>query len=227
VKVSVDGDNFLDEGSRVEFEGFDKVDPVAVQTKWTLCFGGTQLGCQLNTVSNMRLEFGPGAAPRAFGCAFILAGVAAVVGLLFSHKAHSVLPLALAMAVPLVFFVFGSSAAAILTTPVVFDKSLGCYWKGGEVGKEKPDLKTVDEFVWLKEIHALQLIYDENPYASGAHRKAVQLNIVLHDGSRFNVSHYTELVYKPNEHAAKLSQFLDKPVWDATETTKKYWTSKR
>ncbi len=66
----------------------------------------------------------------------------------------------------------------------------------------------------LSSIHALQLLSE---FVSGSKNSyhSYELNLVLNDGSRINVVDHGNLE-RLRADASTLSQFLDKPVWDAT-----------
>ena len=66
----------------------------------------------------------------------------------------------------------------------------------------------------LSSIHALQLLSE---FISGSKSSyySYELKLVLHDGSRINVVDQGNLE-RLRSDANTLSQFLDKPVWDAT-----------
>jgi Protein of unknown function (DUF3592) len=103
--------------------------------------------------------------------------------------------------------------AVYRTTPVVFDKRVGFFWRGrkvpGEIGDETIPKHAVD----LREIHALQIIYT---FVRSGDRKIEvhHLNLILNDGSRRKVAFGER--FKIRRDAARLAEFLGKPVWDAT-----------
>ena len=68
-------------------------------------------------------------------------------------------------------------------------------------------------FAGLEDIHALQLISE---YCRGSKRSyySYELNLVLRNGRRINVMDHGDSE-KLREDAKTLSQFLEKPLWDA------------
>ena len=68
----------------------------------------------------------------------------------------------------------------------------------------------------LSSIHALQLLSE---FVSGSKSSyhSYELNLVLNDGSRINVVDHGNLD-RLRSDANTLSRFLDKPIWDATQT---------
>lgn len=100
-------------------------------------------------------------------------------------------------------------------TPIVFDKTLGWFWKGRKSPDEVFDVASIKTCVALKEICAIQLLSDfalgGSQGGSGWH---YELNVVLHDGSRHNVvGHCGKRSLQ--EDAQTLATFLGVPVWDA------------
>ncbi|MFB3118125.1 MAG: hypothetical protein ACE1ZP_05110 [Myxococcota bacterium] len=98
--------------------------------------------------------------------------------------------------------------------PRVFDRSLALFWRG----RSEPTLMNVGPPIAssapLSSIHALQLLSE---FVSGSKNSyySYELNLVLNDGRRINVVDHGNLKRLRGD-AKTLSQFLDKPVWDAT-----------
>lgn len=100
------------------------------------------------------------------------------------------------------------------TSPIVFDKSVGYFWKGRKSPQDVSDTSSIKKIARLEEIHALQLISE---YISGSKSSyySYELNLVLKDGRRIAVIDHGNLK-SLREDAKRLSEFLGKPVWDAT-----------
>lgn len=202
-------------------------DPVAIRTAWTpLKRGGSNYRShRLVRATPYRLEFR--AAPEALllNLVFIFGGFAAAVLMLYSRLAGGALRPDVETIVPIVFsivfgIVFAGSGLAMLyysTIPVVFDKMRGICWKGrggppssaGAFGRES--LKT---FTDLGNIHALQIISELCSSRNGSYY-SYELNLILKDGQRINVTDHGKLD-KLRADAMTLAQFLGKPLWDAT-----------
>lgn len=76
------------------------------------------------------------------------------------------------------------------------------------------DTNSVKNFAGLEDIHALQLLSE---YCRGGKKRSYysyELNLVLRNGRRINVMDHGDCK-KLREDAQTLSEFLDKPVWDA------------
>ncbi|MBS3735402.1 MAG: hypothetical protein KGY99_10845 [Phycisphaerae bacterium] len=115
-----------------------------------------------------------------------------------------------------VFAIAGAALWYFGTRPVVFDKHRAAFWKG----KRAPDRvfdRDRKNGAKLEDIHAIQLLCEYIP-SSGSRRSAsfysYELNLVLHDGSRLNVTDHSKL-HKLRKDAKALAAFLDVPVWDA------------
>lgn len=182
-------------------------DPVAARTSWEpLVGGGTNFRTRnLKTVSPDRLEF-----PASLG-AKLFAGVFAAFGLLFGGigvgvRAWPVILFGgLFAVVGLVLFRFG-------TTPVVFDRRQGAFWRGREAPNEVINRAELKHYAPLGDIHALQLLSeyirgDKSSYYS------YELNLVLKNGDRLNVMDHGDYEALRRD-AATLGEFLDRPVWD-------------
>lgn len=99
-----------------------------------------------------------------------------------------------------------------LSTPIVFDKHKGYFWRGRKPPYEAPNTDQLKDACHLSDIHALQLILkrctNQGNYSSH------ELNLVLHDGTRINVLDHGELAHIRAD-AKVLADFLDVPLWDA------------
>lgn len=97
--------------------------------------------------------------------------------------------------------------------PIVFDKSIGYFWKGWKVpqmyGKDNPK-----EAIRLSDIYALQIL-SEFIRSEKSSYYSYELNLVLKDGSRQNVIDHGKLEHMRKD-ATELSTFLGKPVWELT-----------
>ena len=189
-------------------------DPVAKQTDWTLLSAEAAnfRTHKLVTISPSRVELRPTFGGFLFAFVFMLVGMVTlgVFGILFTTK-----PLSFWMLIPLAIgLIFGGVGVQLLrkiSTPMVFDKTRGYFWKGGEMPQnlgfspvEEPD------FARLDEIHALQLLEDSIDDETSS-----QLNLVLHDGRRIHIVSQSG-GQKTRMDILRLSGFLDVPLWDAT-----------
>lgn len=194
-------------------------DPIATQTKWeplesngifrwfNKLFKGTR---ELVRVDLERIEF---KAPKVKKICLVVMGVAIFIII-------QLMPFYLSktgvIAIPIpVYFIIVIVAGCLLyfgTLPIVFDKNKGAFWKGWNIPNEADNRGEFKSFAGLAEIHALQLIseYGEKKSSSTGY----QLNLVLKDGSRIEAVDYRNKK-KLREDAVLLSEFLDKPVWDA------------
>ncbi len=204
------------------YEPFDPSqfgDPVAEQTSWIPAKGGGANFRTRNlvTVSANRIEFRASMGAKIFFGSFLLGGIGIAAGKYafhfstgtFTFSADTVLPLLAGIG----FAVTGGCLLYFGTAPIVFDKSRGWFWKGRKAPNEVFDSNSLKHFVGLEDIYALQLISE---YCRGSKRSyySYELNLVLRDGKRINVIDHGDR-QKLKEDAKTLSQFLEKPVWDA------------
>lgn len=194
-------------------------DPVAEQTRWMPAKkGGANFRTRkLVMVAPNRIEFRASLAAKIFFGSFLLGGMGFAVGVLLFHPSKGTFPLDPDTLVPLVaglgFAMVGGFLLYFGTAPVVFDKSRGFFWKGRKARDGVFDSNSHEHFAGLEDIHALQLISE---YCRGSKRSyySYELNLVLRNGRRINVMDHGDCE-KLREDARTLSQFLEKPVWDA------------
>ena len=194
-------------------------DPVAIQTEWKPSKGG---GTSFRThklvkINADRMEFKATLGSKLFSCVFLLVGVAVLTGFTVSMLSPNADSLDSGMIVFLllgcVFAGIGGGMLYFGTSPVVFDKRRGCFWKGRRDPSQLLNKKSIKHYAELDNIHALQLISEycrsnKNSYYS------FELNLVLNDGNRINVIDHGNKE-KIRQDAGILSVFLGKPVWDA------------
>jgi hypothetical protein len=205
--------------TRSAFDPSQLGDPLALQTNWTPAKGG---GSSFRThklieVNPNRLEFRASVGALLFYLIFLLVGVGVSFGITysklssgrFSWNMETIMPLLLG----LVFASIGGGMFFFGTTPIVFDKREGYFWKGRKDPAELFDKTSLKNLAKLDEIHALQLIAE---YCRGNKSSfySYELNLVLQDGQRINVVDHGNPA-KLQEDAATLSAFLKKPIWDA------------
>ncbi len=196
-------------------------DPLAMQTDWTPAKKGganfrTHKLVQENT---SRLEFRASFGAKLFYLIFLLAGLGVMIGVSAYHLSSGEFRFELGTVFPIIFGLLFAVAGGCMfyfgTAPIVFDKLNGFFWKGRQSPEHVFDKKTLKHFAELEEIHALQLISercrgDKSTYYS------YELNLVLEDSRRINVVDHGNAA-KLREDTATLSEFLDKPIWDAID----------
>ncbi|MEX0722797.1 MAG: hypothetical protein WD357_03070 [Gracilimonas sp.] len=102
--------------------------------------------------------------------------------------------------------------------PIVFDKSVGFFWKGWK----QPEMYGSDNpkgAIRLSDIHAFQIL-SEYIKSDNSSYHSYELNLILKDGNRHNVIDHGKLSAL-REDAKELSKFLGKPVWDITERSRR------
>lgn len=194
-------------------------DPLAMRINWTPAKSG---GASFRThhlveVNSNRLEFRTSIGAKVFIFFFILLGIGIIVGFLFpkmtsgglSFDKNTIIPIVIGM----LFIIAGGGLLHFGTTPIVFDKTKGAFWKGRKAPDKVPDRRTLKHFAELEKIHALQLISE---FVRGDKRTyySYELNLVLKNRNRINVVDHGNKT-RLREDANTLSAFLGKPVWDA------------
>ena len=195
-------------------------DPIAMKTEWIPAKGG---GANFKThnlvqVNRNRIIFRSSIGARIFYGFFLLMGLGFAFGFSypqfsednFSFSFESLFPILLGF----LFAIMGGLLLYYGTKPIVFEKGSGYFWKGRKNPETVYNINARKNCTKLKEIYALQIISelvrgDKSSYYS------YELNLVLNDGSRINVIDHGK-IEKIREDAEKLSQFLGKPVWDAS-----------
>jgi hypothetical protein len=197
-------------------------DPLALKTEWSPCKGGLGGGGgnfqahNLVEVDPDRLQFRATTQGILFAIPFILIGVVVGVLALISIAIGMRLPTKnftgfIVLAVALLFSAIGAGFLYSVTTPIVFDRRKGLFWKGRKEPDETSPRDSLKAATNLREIHALQLVSDFR-----GRRLCHQLNLVLTSGDRLHVVFY-EFGGRDRlrKDAAILAGFLKTPVWDA------------
>ncbi len=162
-----------------------------------------------------RVEFKASTGAKVFYLLFAFIGTAVAAGIALFSDAESYLapeflvPLAMGvvfMAVGIGMFIYG-------TTPIVFDKGSGYFWKGRKGPQDVIEVSSLKKCAQLEQIHAIQLV-SEFVHSGKSSFYSYELNLVLEDAGRLTVIDHGNLK-RLREDANTLAQFLGKPVWDA------------
>ena len=99
----------------------------------------------------------------------------------------------------------------------VFDKVEGVYWRG------RKELSQDTEARPLEDIYAVQLICTDSytVRGRGSHWSECQVNLVFEGGQREVVTSWRcrdSVIRELRAEAQALADFLDRPLWDATDT---------
>lgn len=193
-------------------------DPIALQIQWTPAkSGGTNFRThKLVEVDINRVEFKASVAAKLFCSIFMFVGIATMIIFFVVELSSGKITLDSEMIFPLVmglvFAVVGGSLFYYVTTPIVFDKYKGSFWRDRKGPDDVGDRRELKHYTELENIHALQLLSE---FCSGkSSYYSYELNLVLKDGRRINVVDHGNLK-KLREDAQTLSGFLGKLIWDA------------
>lgn len=205
-------------GRHVDPKSFN--DPIALKTSWSPAKkGGSNIKThRLVYVDASRIEFQASKSLKVVPMLLIIAGLA--LPTIFSARPliNGAFSLTLMTVPPILVGLLLLIIAGILwylyTSPIVFDKSEGSFWKGRITPQEKAKNGTSGIHTQLKEIHAIQLISETCWRNEDRSYRSHELNLILKDGSRINVVDHS-VKEKISECARRLSLFLEIPVWSA------------
>ncbi|MFD2532289.1 hypothetical protein [Gracilimonas halophila] len=213
-KIKAKIERLQQERPKLDLSHFD--DPLAGEIDWfPLKGGGTNFKTRsLSKKSFNRYHFKATLGSLFFSGVFTLCGIGLPLGIILSND----LPIFSLETLGIVFFgsIFtgvGSLLGYQYLQPVVFDKSVGYFWKGWK----EPEMYGRDNpkgAIRLSEIHAIQILA-EYIRSDNSSYYSYELNLILRDGSRFNVIDHGKLD-QMRKDAEELSSFLGKPVWDLT-----------
>jgi hypothetical protein len=205
---------------RVSFDPSRFDDPIAAKTEWSPAKGG---GASFKThnlvrVNSNRFIFRSSIGARIFYSVFLLIGLGCAFGFSYSRIMEGTFDYSMNSLFPILFGSIFTLAGGLMlffgTKPIVFENGSGYFWKGRKNPQFRNNANDSKNSTKLSEIHALQIIKE---YVRGDKTSyhSYEINLVLNDASRINVVDHGKLK-QIREDAEKLSQFLRKPVWDAT-----------
>jgi hypothetical protein len=202
-------------------------DPVSEQTEWSPM--NEQLSgfhrfissptYKLLNINSARIEFKTTILAR-FACVFdLIMGMVFLGFLTFIFSLNSFkldLVMVAIIIIAICAAVFGVLRIYNISMPLVFDKSIGFFWKGKTSPCSACVKGVLKHSANLEEIHAIQLISDFHPSNSSSNAYySYEMNLILIDGRRLNLDANMNMSAM-REQADTLSRFLGKPVWDAS-----------
>lgn len=207
--------------ARPRFDPAQFDDPLAVQVEWTpVRSGGANFRTHnLAMVHSDRIEFQAALGAKLFYGIFIFVGVMAPAGVFaaFYLSGESMVEGPVALVIPvligLTFLAVGGGMMYLGTAPIVFDKHRGYFWRGRKAPYDVVNVNELKNACRLGDIHALQLL-SEHCRGNKSSYYSYELNLVLNDGTRLNVVDHGNKE-KIRADTAKLSEFLNCPVWDS------------
>lgn len=196
-------------------------DPVAEQTSWGPAKrGGANFKThKLVEKDTHRLEFVPTIGATLFCAIFAIAGAGLIFFGLFAGigegQENPFWGTVFIYLAALIFLGVGTGLYYFKALPRVFDKWASLYWKGHKKPVNIYDRGKGKEFARFSEIHAIQIVSERISSDKGSYF-SYELNLVLKNGNRFNViDHGKKSAILAD--AQKLSSFLNKPIWDASD----------
>jgi hypothetical protein len=187
-------------------------DDLALKTEWTPASkGGANFRThKLIQIDFSRVEFQASVGAKIFYSIFLVMGLALAAAFGLADRSEDTV-------IPVLFGLMFAAIGILLmysgTTPIVFDKTQGYFWKGRKSPQDVVDFRTLKKAAPLDQIHALQLVAE---YVRGNKTSyySYELNLVLEDARRITVIDHGNLP-RIRDDTQKLSEFLGKPVWDA------------
>ncbi len=196
-------------------------DDVAMKTDWNpLKGGGTNFQThKLVPIGYTRMEFKATFGAKLFSMIFLLVGLSVPV-IFWIHEVQTIdrifdTEFLFAVLFGSIFMAAGGWMLYSFAKPVIFDKTKGMYWKDWKAPARYLAQGDEDDTMRISNIYALQII-PELVRSDNKRYVSYELNLILRDGSRMNVVDHGDPI-QLREDAQKLSEFLDVPVWDASE----------
>jgi hypothetical protein len=154
------------------------------------------------------MEFKPRFVALLFPLMFIAAGFVPLITMIPTGiRQGEIIGVVIGISLSIAFFSMGLWLFFKMKVPSIFDKSVGCFWKG------KLDPLLVEKDIGpncckLDQIHAIQLLRDHctNHYT-------YELNLILKDGRRVNAVEHGDIRHLRKD-AEILGNFLNVPIWD-------------
>lgn len=195
-------------------------DPLATSIRWTpVKRGGSNFRThKFYSDGANQVGFKATLGAKLFSGLFMVVGVGVALGITWSQLQEGVPILSVDVLFPvifgLIFFGAGLFMFRSYSKPIVFDKMVGYFWKGWKKPDRYRGNQKIPGSIRLDDIYALQIVSE---YIRGDKKNyySYELNLVTKDGQRHNVIDHgdrSDLVID----ADKLSEFLVKPVWDAS-----------
>jgi hypothetical protein len=202
----------------VPFDPSSLNDEIALKTSWEPAKGG---GSNFQThrlveIDLHRTEFRGTVGLVLFAGLFTLIGlfVPSVFVFVALQEQSGVFDLIFPVVIGLIFAGVGGSLLWFGLAPVVFDKRRGEFWRGRTAPYEAANRDSLKHYAKLEDVRAIQLV-SELCRSKNSRYYSYELNLVLEDGTRLNVTDHGNLKSLRSD-AERLSAFLGKPVWDAT-----------
>ncbi len=192
-------------------------DPLALKTEWTPATrGGSSFRTHRLVQDDFtRVEFKASVFAKIFYLFFALIGAGVLVVFSVFNEAESYLvpEFLVPVFIGTVFLAIGVGMFIFGTTPIVFDKGSGYFWKGRKGPQDVVEVSSIKKCAQLEQIHAIQLI-SEFVHSGKSAFYSYEINLVLEDARRITVIDHGNLK-RIREDSNTLAQFLGKPVWDA------------
>ena len=203
--------------SQDEFDPSEVSDPIAKKIEWTTTQGGASFCThRLVKVSTNRMEFRSTKEARNFNL-WVTAMGSIFSGLLIFGLAtgrfktgalNSVLVVSPFLMMTATMTCLGLYLMHRSSIPIIFDKSVGYFWKG----RSAEQGKSIQRPIRLDHIHALQIVSQYGTRSKGGSYYSYELIAVLKNCTRVGLVHHGGRRQMYTD-ARMLSQFLGCPLW--------------
>jgi hypothetical protein len=191
-------------------------DTLAMTTAWDPANTGGANFCthHLEVISPNRVEYRMRRITLLLPGMLIFFGLALAIASPIGAFLNSILLPLLGIPMGVALLLVGFSVLHSWTTPQVFDRTAGHYWKG-KIDDVHLDLQDTKEKCLLNDIHAIQILSEYCLGKESSSYHSYEINLVLNDGERINLVDHADKAAICSE-AETLSGFLNVPIWNAT-----------
>ncbi|MCF6269552.1 MAG: hypothetical protein L3J41_07570 [Melioribacteraceae bacterium] len=169
----------------------------------------------LTQINSNRIEFQTSLGAKIVYFIFTLFGVAMSIAFYYFKIVDIEISSFFPMLIGAAFAVGGGMLYYFGTVPIVFDKGNGFFWRGRKNPENTIGGSNLKNSTKLTNICAIQIISEYVKNSNNAF-DSFELNLILTDSQRLNVIDHSNLK-QIRLDAKVLSEFLDIPVWDASE----------
>jgi len=200
-------------------------DPFALEIGWDSMTGGSTniVSRRFESASPIKAEFVPTSASLGVAHQIQWSGLALIALSSWAIVKQHAYSLFIGIIFGFGFLAVGMAVSWFIHVPIVFDRSLGLFWKGRQNPKQDPaQVPTPGTGVLLNQIHAIQLLTKRVLMRGiqgrgGSNYLSYQLNLVLKDKTRVTVIDHAG-IQASREDAKKLAEFLSVPLWDTAKS---------
>ena len=209
--------------TKLTFDPAQFNDPLATRIDWSHLQKGEK-GLKLRNLCETnpdRLEFKVVPSLKLHYLTYLFIGLAAILLPPFARiiAGNSIWTGWKMTLLPLLFGLLSTATGASMyyygAAPIVFDKRIGYFFKGWKSPDHTLNNDSIKYFAEFVNIHALQIVSEPCTLLNRSYLR-YELNIVLKNASRLHVVSLSKDDIL-NQDTKKLANFLNVPIWDATQ----------